>query len=269
VVTSSKYADNKLKITLQIRRFVFIVLAAAFFQSLACLSGDTPSGAVVYVGKTGTKYHRFDCRTLRGTKREISLADAARAGYEPCRVCKPEEGGLSAGNTAVYGAASEAGGAIYRVNIEKLTSYRQAGIEKMLRGKVSRHVDGDTVHITLENPPAGLNNVEKIRMIGVDTPETVHPSKDVEYFGKEASDFTKKALLGKDVYIALDWDTRDKYDRLLAYIYMPDGKCHNAELIKQGYAHAYTRFPFQFLEEFRLLEQEARAAKAGLWADGE
>jgi micrococcal nuclease len=158
--------------------------------------------------------------------------------------------------------------AVYRVNIARIASYQQADVTKMLRAKVTRHVDGDTVHVTLENPPAGFNRVEKIRMIGVDTPETVYPGRDVEYFGREASGFTKRELLGKDVYLALDWDTRDKYGRLLAYIYTDGGECHNAELIRQGYAHAYTRFPFQFLEEFRNLERQARTAGAGLWRAG-
>ena len=85
-------------------------------------------------------------------------------------------------------------------------------------------------------------------MIGVDTPETVHPQQQVEYFGKEASKYTKTRLLGKIVYLAFDWNLLDKYNRLLAYIYLPDGSCHNADIISEGYGHAYTQFPFQFLE---------------------
>jgi micrococcal nuclease len=190
----------------------------------------------------------------------MRLDEAVLAAYEPCRVCNPPV-------LPIDSVVSSENPAIYRVNVENLASYRQADTKKMLRGKVSRHIDGDTVHITLENPPAGFGKVEKIRIIGANTPETVHPTKEVEYFGREASDFTKKALLGKNVLLALDWDTRDKYGRLLAYIYLPDGVCHNAELIRQGYAYAYTLFPFQFLEEFRALEREARTAKAGLWSD--
>lgn len=223
-----------------------------------------PSGAPVYVGKSGRKYHRFECVTLRNKKYMMSLAAAESAGFQPCLICNPADG-WERNDTL---SSQTQGGVIYRVNVEKLTSYRQADRQKMLRGRATRHIDGDTVHITLENPPKGFNRVEKIRMIGVDTPETVHPNRDVEYFGLEASSFTKNALLDKAVYIALDWDTRDRYGRLLAYIYTPDGRCHNAELIRRGYAHAYTRFPFQFLEEFISLEREARAAKTGLWASG-
>ena len=245
-------------------RFVSVCLIAAVVYCSAGGAEAVPPGTPVYVGKSGKKYHRFECRTLRNEKYQMDIAAAESAGFQPCLICKPADGGTRGGEPA--SEATE--GALYRVNVEKLTSYRQARLQEMLRGRVSRHIDGDTVHIMLENPPRGFNRIEKIRMIGVDTPETVHPSRDVEYFGLEASNFTKNALFGKAVYIALDWDTRDRYGRLLAYIYTPDGLCHNAELIKQGYAHVYTRFPFQFLEEFRDLEREARAAKTGLWASG-
>jgi micrococcal nuclease len=232
---------------------------SVYAESIDAPSTDAP----VYISKTGKKYHWIDCRTLRNSKQEINLGDAVNAGYTPCAVCKP------VGFGAVYSAPFSDGAASnmpYRVNVGKVDSYRRADLKKMFAARVTRHVDGDTVYITIKDPPAGLKETEKVRMIGVDTPETVHPGKGLEYMGKEASGFTKNALLDKDVFIALDWDNRDKYGRLLVYIYTLDGKCHNAELIKQGFAHAYTRFPFQFLEEFRLLEKDARAAKKGLWA---
>lgn len=146
-----------------------------------------------------------------------------------------------------------------------LASYKDADISKMVQAEVVKHVDGDTVHVEISNPPSELQGYEKIRMIGVDTPETVHPNKQVEYFGKEASNFTKNRLLHKTVYLAFDCNLQDKYNRLLAYIYLPDGSCHNADIIRDGYGHAYTRFPFQFLEEFRALERYARENNRGLW----
>jgi micrococcal nuclease len=244
------------------RIFLVLFLLSANYGALyAAPSSDAP----VYVSKTGKKYHRIDCRTLRNSKQEISLGGAVNAGYTPCAVCKP------VGFWEIYDAPSLDGASSnmpYRVNAGKVDSYRRADLKKMFAARVTRHVDGDTVYITIKNPPAGLKEIEKVRMIGVDTPETVHPGRGLEYMGREASGFTKTALLDKDVFIALDWDNRDKYGRLLVYIYTADGKCHNAELIKQGFAHAYTRFSFQFLEEFRLLEKDARAAKRGLWADG-
>jgi micrococcal nuclease len=125
--------------------------------------------------------------------------------------------------------------------------------------KCIRVVDGDTIVVEIDNKQ------EKVRLIGVDTPETVHPSKPVEYFGKEASQFTKLMVEGKRVRLEYDWQKRDKYKRLLAYVYVDDGTFLNAEIIKQGYGFAYTRFPFKYLEEFRQYETKARENMNGLW----
>jgi micrococcal nuclease len=135
----------------------------------------------------------------------------------------------------------------------------------LLPADVAGHVDGDTIRVRIANPPDELKTVEIIRLIGVDTPETVHPQREVEAFGKEASDFTRERLLGKTVYLAFDWNLRDRYGRLLAYVFTEDRRCHNAELIRQGYGHAYTKYPFRFMEEFRGYEREAREQKRGLW----
>jgi micrococcal nuclease len=115
------------------------------------------------------------------------------------------------------------------------------------------------------HPPPDLKTEETIRLIGVDTPETVHPDKPVQDFGPEASAFTKEQLQGKQVYLAFDWDLRDRYGRLLAYVYTEDGTCFNARLIQEGYAYAYLSFRFQFMEEFAGLEQTAREQHRGLW----
>jgi len=121
----------------------------------------------------------------------------------------------------------------------------------------TRVIDGDTIV---------LDSNEKVRLIGVDTPETKDPRKPVQYFGKEASEFTKRMVEGKKVRLEYDWQKIDKYGRTLAYIYLEDGTFLNAEIIKQGYGHAYTRFPFKYLEEFRRYEREARENQRGLWA---
>ena len=123
----------------------------------------------------------------------------------------------------------------------------------------TRVVDGDTIVVEIGG------KLEKVRLIGVDTPETVHPSKPVEYFGKEASDFTKRTVERKNVRLEYDWQKRDKYGRLLAYVYLEDGTFLNSEIIKQGYGFAYTKYPFKYLEEFRQYEKEARENKNGLW----
>ena len=132
---------------------------------------------------------------------------------------------------------------------------------------VVKNIDGDTIKVRING------NEETIRMIGVDTPETVHPSKPVEFYGKEASNFTKALCpTGSTVYLTYDWDPRDKYDRLLAYVwYKRDDQwiLHNLNLIVNGYGHAYTVFAFdeEYMALFVKAEQYAREKGYGLWRD--
>lgn len=132
-----------------------------------------------------------------------------------------------------------------------------AGLGAETTGVCTRVVDGDTIVVS---------GVGKVRLIGVDTPETKHPKKPVEYFGREASRFTAKLVEGKRVRLEYDWQRVDRYGRTLAYVYLADGTFVNAEIVKQGYGYAYTKYPFKYLEEFRALEREAREAARGLWA---
>ena len=123
----------------------------------------------------------------------------------------------------------------------------------------TRAVDGDTIIVNI----AGVK--ERVRLIGVDTPETKHPRKPVQYFGKEASMFTANMVEGKKVRLEFDQNQRDRYKRLLAYVYLEDGTFLNAEIVKQGFGHAYMKFPFKYLNDFRRYEREARLMKRGLW----
>ena len=127
--------------------------------------------------------------------------------------------------------------------------------------QVSKFEDGDTITVNLN----GKN--EKIRLIGVDTPETKDPRKPVQCFGQLASDFTKSLIGTSQVRLAGDPtnSNRDKYDRLLRYVYLPDGRLVNAEIIKQGYGFAYITFPFQKMDEFKNYEKQAREQSLGLW----
>jgi micrococcal nuclease len=122
--------------------------------------------------------------------------------------------------------------------------------------RVERVVDGDTLLLT---------NGKYVRLIGVDTPETKHPEKPVERFGKEAYLFTKKMVERKEVRLEYDQTRRDRHGRVLAYVYLMDGTFLNAEIIKQGYGFPYTKYPFKYLEQFRAYEREARENKKGLW----
>jgi endonuclease YncB( thermonuclease family) len=129
------------------------------------------------------------------------------------------------------------------------------------RGEVVRVIDGDTLEVAL---PEGNRTV---RLIGVDTPELGRKRTTVEFFAKEASAHTADLVLGRVVTLERDptGDTLDRYGRDLRYVRLPDGTLLNAEIIAGGYGHAYTRYPFSRIDEFRSLEREARAHGRGLW----
>lgn len=127
-----------------------------------------------------------------------------------------------------------------------------------LLAQVVRVVDGDTFVAEWENRKL------VVRLIGVDTPETVHPFKPVEYYGRQASDFLKKTLENQTVRFEFETDKIDKYGRLLAYVYLDDFFV-NAEIIKQGYGYAYVRFPFRYLDDFVSYEVQAKESKLGIW----
>ncbi len=122
--------------------------------------------------------------------------------------------------------------------------------------------DGDTIIVDMN----GIE--EKIRFIGVDTPETKDPRKPVQCFGHAATAFTKNLIGDNPVRLEADPTNtnRDRYNRLLRYVYLPDGTLVNGEIIRQGYGFAYVSFPVQKMEEFRALQVEAREQNRGLWA---
>lgn len=127
--------------------------------------------------------------------------------------------------------------------------------------KVTDVADGDTITVDMNGTP------ERIRMIGVDTPETHDPGTPLQCYGPEASEFTKKSLLQKNVRLEADPtnDNRDRYDRLLRYVYLEDGSLYEEMLINQGYGFAYVTFPFQKSDQFTQLQATAQTEKRGLW----
>ena len=121
---------------------------------------------------------------------------------------------------------------------------------------VSHVVDGDTLDIDV---PDGKKPYTRIRLWGVDTPETKDPRKPVQHFGPEAAEFTRRTCEDRTVRLDLvPGHTRGKYGRLLAYVYFQDGNMLNRELVRQGFAYADPRFDHPLRDEFRRLE--ARAA---------
>lgn len=121
-------------------------------------------------------------------------------------------------------------------------------------------VDGDTVKID-DN-----GKITDVRLIGVDTPETVHPSKPVEPYGKEATAFLENLLKEESVYLRFDTQKTDRYDRMLAYLYRaPDGLFVNLEIVRQGYGRAYTDYPFKLMALFQHYGTRAQVAGKGLY----
>lgn len=126
---------------------------------------------------------------------------------------------------------------------------------------VEEVVDGDTIRVRQNGQS------ETVRLIGIDTPETHDPRKPVQCFGLAAAAYSKQLLQGSSVRLEPDPEDsdRDKYQRLLRYVYLPDGTLVNAQLIRVGYAFAYVIFPYTKLDAFKQLEAEARDQNRGLW----
>ena len=128
---------------------------------------------------------------------------------------------------------------------------------------VTRDVDGDTIEVTMN----GIK--EKVRLLGINTPETVDPRRPVECFGHEASTYTTSHLLNQSITLSSDptQSNTDKYGRLLRYITLADGTDYNKQIIADGYAYEYTYdVPYQRQHAYRDAQTDARTHGRGLWA---
>jgi len=129
-----------------------------------------------------------------------------------------------------------------------------------IEASVVRVIDGDTIEVEI------AGNLYRVRYIGIDTPETVHPTRGEEPYGKEASAKNKELVEGKEVHLEKDVSDTDKYGRLLCYVWVGD-LLVNAELVRLGYAQVATYPPdVKYQDLFLQLQREAREAGRGLWA---
>lgn len=129
-------------------------------------------------------------------------------------------------------------------------------------GTVIEVIDGDTVDLSF------AGHRQRVRLIGIDTPETKHPSKPVQCFGPEATAFTESLLPhGTSIRIERDTEARDTYDRLLVYLYRDsDNMFINLELVLQGYAHVLTIEPnIAYIDKFVAASREAHSNNRGMW----
>lgn len=130
--------------------------------------------------------------------------------------------------------------------------------------QVTKVIDGDTLEVSING------ETKSLRLIGLDTPETLDPRKPVQCFGREASNRAKELLTGKKVRLEADstQGELDKYGRLLRYIYLEDGTLYNEKMIKDGYAHEYTyNIPYKYRTQFKAAQADAMNNKRGLWAE--
>lgn len=128
--------------------------------------------------------------------------------------------------------------------------------------KVIKVIDGDTIEVHLNN------KIEKVRLLGLNTPESVDPRKKLECFGIEASEKLNEILYGKIVRLEADsnYQDRDKFGRLLRYVFV-DGENINQRIIAEGYGFEYTynRIPYKYQKEFKVSQMDAEIKNIGLW----
>lgn len=139
-----------------------------------------------------------------------------------------------------------------------------SALENGTTATIVKVVDGDTIQVNINGTR------ETVRIIGINTPETVDPRRPVECFGKEASDKAKTLLpVGKTIELEedLSQDTRDRYNRLLRYVFI-DGNDYGKQMISEGFAYEYTyEIPYRYQQDYKAAQQQAQENKRGLWAD--
>lgn len=137
------------------------------------------------------------------------------------------------------------------------------GVPTSISAKVVRVIDGDTIDVSQNG------KIVKVRLLGINAPETVGQNKSGECFGPEASERLRAVLNGGEVRLETDpsQDLRDKYGRFLAYVFLPNDANVGELMIEKGFAREYTYTrPYEFQKEFKKAEASARGARRGLWS---
>lgn len=150
---------------------------------------------------------------------------------------------------------------LLNITVVNNQTLKSESLDLVPNNKVVNVVDGDTVDVLIDK------KITRVRMLGINTPETKDPRKDVECFGPEASEKLKETLIGKVIELKKDssQDSEDKYGRLLRYIFL-EGENINQKMISEGYAFEYTyKKPYELQKEFRKSESGAREKNLGLW----
>lgn len=183
-------------------------------------------------------------------QRIARLSDQVEPQVRPEVVSTPGEQRPSVSAPGAISTSSEIGAG------EEVESEEETGAVSAF---VLRVIDGDTIEVLV-----GDQEID-VRLIGVDTPETVHPSEPVGCFGRRASSFTKRSLESKDVALEFDVEKTDRYGRALAYVWLEE-KLFNEQLLRRGFALVSTFPPnVKYVDRFVAAQRQARKTKAGLW----
>lgn len=216
------------------RRLHFAAIATWLLVLCGAAAIDAQQSPVRLLA-AGGYFHLDTCINVRAASgaREVTF-EAARAGGLPaCRVCSPER----------HPAFAHL--------VDK---------QLLIAGRVDRVVDGDTIV---------LSEIGAVRLIGVDAAELTDDRPEMKTLGRISAAYLSGLILGKNVRLEHDTPLTDRFDRRLAYVFLSDGLFVNEEIIRRGYANVYTEYPFKHLDRFRRAAEEARSAKAGLWASPE
>lgn len=151
------------------------------------------------------------------------------------------------------------------INPKKQATQQQSQIESKLKSRlpalVIRVIDGDTIEVSIGETK------EIVRLLGIDAPESVDPERQTQCFGIQAAEQLRLLVNSKRIYLGVDRfaPNRDKYERLLRYVYNENGEMINLEMIKKGYAFAYTPGALEHFSDLRYFEKQARESNIGLW----
>jgi hypothetical protein len=192
---------------------------------LAAFAFSAPGSTKVYITGTGQKYHRADCRRVAASRIETTLQEAFSNGLTPCSICDPPE----------------------------LTGDPPPTIQAGFLHPLS----GDTIRVAIDEGSGGpLKKVEIVRLLGI----IAAPGE----YGVRAQRFTTSELMG-GMTLEFGPELRDSQGRLLAYVLLEDGHCHNAELIRRGFARATSDADHPKITEFIHIEAQARRDGRGMW----
>jgi len=223
------------------RASIYLVIAVGLILiALPALAGRT-----VYITKTGEKYHLGSCRYLKKSKIPVDIEEAVRRGYTPCSVCKP--------------------GWPEKKKEEPKEEEKKEEPE-FIEIELVEVIDGDTIKAIIDDTE------EKIRYIGIDSPEmNSNNDEDPEPWAEEATEFNEKLLEDRELFIELDVQERDRYGRILAYVYAKDeGEelMANEVLLRWGYAKLMTVPPnVKYVDRFKEEQKKAKDDEAGMWGD--